>query len=80
MLIRKKDMVKIIWESLKKTSLREQPLYTCFEYWLGHKAIHAAPQSLNLKRIELVRGQTADEGLFVIFWGVLCKELPYFHC
>ena len=52
---------------------------SCFEYWLGHKAIHAALQSLNLKGVELVGGQTADEGLWVVCWGILRKELPDLH-
>ena len=70
---------KLKWDSLKEASLREQPLYTCFEYRFGHKAIHATVQGLNLESIELVRGQAADEWLWVICWCVLRKELPYIH-
>ena len=66
-------------DSLKEASLGEQPLHSRLKYWLGHKAIHSAFQSLDLERIELIGGQAADEGLWVTCWGVLRIELPYFH-
>ena len=40
--------------SLKDTRFLEQPLNPCLEYWLGHKAIHTALQSLNLELVKLV--------------------------
>ena len=54
-------------------------MHTCFEYGLGHEAVHAAFQGLDLELVKLVGGEAANEGLRVVSRGILCKEFPDLH-